>query len=661
MTTPIFPVNPIASALTVDGVTDMCDRSLARAEGLADGIRKLAGQEALTWETTFGVFDDIVEAVQEAAALPVLMSVTHPDAVVRDAAKLCEPKADAFITKLFVDDAIAEVLTTFAKRTAGLPAAQGRFVEYVVREYRRNGLELGPEGRARLRELNERLTALGQDFDVALAETTLSLDVNLEQLKGLPQSYVDNHPASEDGRVRITTDYPDLVPVMRYAEDREMAERLYMLSESRGAEKTLPMLQEILKLREEKAHLLGYETWAEYILEPRMAKDVMTVRRFIDELHDGLVSKREEEVAILREAQRQLRPGSGDAIKASDAKYLEEYVRKERFSLDTQKLAEYFEKSRTQQGIMDIASRLYGITFTSVDVPVWHEDVEAFDVTNGKGVVGRIYLDLYPREGKYKHAAMFGLRDTRRLDDGSLKLPIGALVCNFPKPGKAPALMSHEDVTTFFHEFGHLLHHIMSESELASFAGTNVARDFVEVPSQMFEAWAWDREALNSFAAHYVTGERLPDEMFAAMTEARKFGQAIATERQLFFAAYDFACHTRSSDCDVEALTKEIYPMYSSFERVPGSRFPATFGHLIGYSAAYYSYQWALVIAFDVLTRFEDEGMFNTQTAGDYRTKILARGATDDEARLVEDFLGRPSTPDAYLRFLGIEKQTSAI
>jgi thimet oligopeptidase len=214
--------------------------------------------------------------------------------------------------------------------------------------------------------------------------------------------------------------------------------------------------------------------------------------------------------------------------------------------------------------------------------------------------------------------------------------------------------MSHSDVVTYFHEFGHLLHHVLSESTLSTFSGTNVARDFVEVPSQLFEQWAWERNTLDMFAKHYATGERLPEDLFAAMTAARTFGEAIGTERQLFLATYDYEFHTRASGFDPEALVLELYPQFSSFVRVPGGHFPCTFGHLIGYDAAYYSYQWALALAYDVMSRFHAEGFMNTQTASEYRERILAKGGSEDEQGLVEAFLGRPSTIDAYLKYLGI-------
>jgi thimet oligopeptidase len=653
-----FLHDPVARACSADGVVQVFQEALQRAERIAGSIRALRGapDDALTWDATFGAFDRVMQAVQEALCVPQLLSVTHEHVDVRIAAKGAEPLVDAFLSALYVDDGIAEVLRRAAALlhgTAG-PFGGDRLVEQTLREYRRNGLSLDAAARARLKELNEKLTALGQSFDTNLAETTLHVDVHASQLAGLSEAFIANHPAQENGLVRLTTDYPDLVPVLNHATDRVMARELYARSESRAAEQNLPILREIVALRHEKATVLGYATWAEYILETRMAKTPAAVKKFLDTLHESLLPLRERETAVLVEMQRVVLPDAGEQISVADVRYLENAVRKERFQLDAQALAEYFEVGAVLRGILNIASRLYAIAFTACTSPAWHPDVLVFDVSRDGAMCARVYLDLYPREGKFKHAAVFGMVETVLDERGARRLPIAALVCNFPKAGASPALMSHGDVVTFFHEFGHLLHHVLSESVLATFSGTNVARDFVEVPSQLFEQWAWERETLDMCAQHYKTGERLPDALFDAMTSARTFGEAIATERQLFLASFDYEFHTRAPGFDPEALVLELYPQFSTFVRVPHTHFPCTFGHLIGYDAAYYSYQWALVLAYDVMSRFHAEGFMNTQTAQEYRERILAKGGGEDEMALVEAFLGRPSTSAVYLKYLGV-------
>ncbi|HQB46136.1 MAG TPA: M3 family metallopeptidase, partial [Polyangiaceae bacterium] len=280
------------------------------------------------------------------------------------------------------------------------------------------------------------------------------------------------------------------------------------------------------------------------------------------------------------------------------------------------------------------------------------QDVKAYDVVDHERTIGRIYLDLYPREGKYKHAAMFEIRPGKDLGNGRYLSPIAALVCNFPKPGQSPALMTHNEVTTFFHEFGHVLHHILTRQPLASYAGTNTARDFVETPSQMFEEWAFRREILDTFAKHHQTGKPIPDSLFNALIRSRAFGRALHTQRQVSLASLDLAYHSRPTPMETDRVFAEVMAKTQKFAYLPNTHFQATFGHLMGYDAGYYSYQWALVIALDALTRFEKEGYTNAKVAGEWRRTVLEQGAGDDENKLVERFLGRPHSLEAYGRYL---------
>ncbi|MFA5129888.1 MAG: M3 family metallopeptidase [Patescibacteria group bacterium] len=668
-----FPIDPILDSMTVQGIGECCDRGLKRAKKLVDEIRSLASKtdQELTWDATFGAFDEVSRSLQEACFVPALLAVAHPDSAVRDAAMPCEAKVDAFVTQLYMDKDVFEVLKRYAngdrRSEIGDPSASdlrspfsdlhSRFIEHTLRDYRRNGLDVPEEKQKRLSELNKELTKIGQNFERNLAETTLSISIQPDQLYGLPESYVASHSVGEDGMVAITTNYPDLIPFMTYANDRNAAMELYRLSQCRAAEQNLPLLDSLLKLRYEKAKLLGYETWADYVLEPRMAKNAKSVQAFLNDLHTALISKREMEFGTFKEEAKSLNLIQPDgSIRASDASYLEDRICKKQFALDTQELKNYFELNRVREGIFMIASELYGIAFTPSSMSVWHKDVQSHDVMDVStgNLIGHLYMDLYPREGKFKHAAMFGLRNAAYSSDGSRIVPHAALVCNFPKPGDAPALLSHDEVTTFFHEFGHVLHKLLSESRLVSFAGTNCARDFVEVPSQMFEEWAWQREVLDRFAVHAETGMAIPDDLFAAMVTARTFGLATFTERQLFLAALDQTYHTSEPGIDTTKIVNTLHTQYSSFSRIPDTFFQATFGHLVNYDAAYYGYQWALSIAKDVLTRFESEGYMSDETAAEFRASILCKGGSQDEAEQAAAFLGRPTNAEAYKKFLGI-------
>ena len=415
------------------------------------------------------------------------------------------------------------------------------------------------------------------------------------------------------------------------------------------------MIEQILALRAEKAKLLGYATWAEYVLEDRMAKDPKTVATFLDGLKNHVAKKGDAEMAEFKALHVKLGGKATDPIPPSDRLYLEDQLRNSKYGLDSKEVSQYFEVTRVKAGLLDITSKMFDIKYRPAPtLPTWHRDVEAMEVTDATDkLIGRFYFDLYPREGKYKHAAVFGIRDTYQQADGARMMPIAAIECNFPKPGgAAPALMSHADAVTFFHEFGHVIHHILSESELSSFAGTSVARDFVESPSQMLEEWAWSKDTLAMFARHHDTNAPLPASLYARMVKSRGFGRALATQRQLYLAALDQAYHTRAVPFDTTQVLKEINDAYTPFKYVEGTHFQASFGHLIGYDAGYYGYQWALSIAQDLFTRFKKDGLLDSKAAADYRANVLEPGDSDDASNLVAKFLGRAPNDAAYKAFL---------
>jgi thimet oligopeptidase len=652
-------VDPVAVGLTAEGVTRLCDDSLARAAALLDEVRALskAKDDALTWDATLGKLDLANLALRNGSDFPGLMAVAHPDKAVRDAAKACEPKIDKFSTSLYLDADLASVFKRYAAKKESLSGPRARLLAHTLRDYRRNGLELPADKQPRLRELNEQITKLSQDFEQNLAESTLTLEVEPKALEGLPGPYVDAHKPQANGKVKLTTDYPDVFPFLQYAKDRKAALELFKKFDDRAADKNVAILEKVLALRAEKAKLLGYATWADYVIEPRMAKDAKTVAAFLDGLKAHLAKAGKSELAELVAMHVKLGGKATDDIPPSDRSYLEDQVRSSKYGLDSKEVSKYFEVTKVKKGILEITAKLFGVQYRPFDGPKWHPDVEPMEILDGGGkVIGRFYFDLSPRDGKYKHAAVFGIRETKKLDDGTRLQPIAAIVCNFPQPGKGtPALMSHSEVTTFFHEFGHVLHHLLSEAELATFAGTAVARDFVESPSQMLEEWAWSKETLAMFARHHETDAPLPDALFDAITASRAFGRSVSTQRQLFLAALDQQYHVRAPGFDSTKVFAEIHDAYMPFKHVEGTHFQATFGHLMGYDAGYYGYQWALSIARDLFTRFEKEGMMNPKTAADYRAAVLAPGGSDDEAKMVERFLGRAPSDEAYKRFLSVK------
>lgn len=664
--------DPVPLGLDAEGVVALCESHLRRAADDLAAVKWQASVGEPTWETTLGPIDDLSYEIGLGAGMSELMSVGHPDAAVREAAKACRPKVDKFYTEMMLDAELAAAVERYAASKPQLEGTRARLLRELRRDFRRNGLGLPEATQAQLRALNERITALEQAFETNLSEARGTIQVTPAQLAGTPEAFVAAHPPGPDGLVTLSTDYPDYFPVLTYADDREVAKRLNFAFDNRAADKNVKLLEEVLTLRTQKAKLLGYATWADYVLEARMAGGGEAVQRFLDGVKDTVAAPAAAEYARYAAAHAALgkatdaagkgpsdRPGATrGGIPNYDRMYLAQRLRQQDYQFDDKLLSEYFEVGKVTDGLLDIVSRLFGVRFVDrPDAPRWFAGVRALDVVEGEGeatrTLARIYLDLHPREGKYKHAAMFGLRDGKRLADGSYVTPIAALMCNFPATtDAAPGLLTHDQVQTFFHEFGHALHHALTQEALASFSGTNTVRDFVEAPSQLLEEWAWDRETLDLFARHHRSGETIPDALFTAMTRARAFGRAVDTERQLSLAALDIAYHSRPTPLDTDAVRAEVMSETQRFGFQPDTHFQGTFGHLMGYDAGYYGYQWALALAQDMLTRFRSEGMLNREVAGAYRRAILERGAGPDEKALVEGFLGRPTNLEAYGRFL---------
>lgn len=644
----------VAAAGTVDGVLRICDDHLAAATAVLNELRALEGAPAsrLTYESTLGRFDDVLLELSSAGEIPYLMGVAHPDEAVRAAAKLCEPKTDKLTTSLWLDADLAAVLRAYAAKAEPLPGERARLLHDVLRDFHRNGLDLPHEKQKRLRELNQELTSLGQDFMSNLGSSVGKLEVKPAQLEGLPKEYIAKHGPGAKGLVELTTDYPDFFPVVTYAKDRSIARDLYVKFVNRGGEANVKLLERLLKLRHEKAKLLGYASWADYAIEPRMAKTSKAVRAFLDRVRDALREPAKAELAELVKEHVALGGKATDTLTPDERYYLEDKVRAAKYKFDSQELSAYLEVGSVKKGLMDLTAKMYGLEYHEVPANAWHPDVTAYEVWSAGGLIGKFYLDLYSRPNKYKHAAMFTVRTAKRLHDGSYQTPMAALVCNFPKPGAEPALMSHEDVVTFFHEFGHVLHDLLTRAELAAFSGTSTVRDFVEAPSQMFEEWAWSREVLDLFARNDKTGEKIPDELFAAMQRSRSFGRALDTQRQVFLATLDLEYHSREPPFDTTKVLEEVQNATDSFAYVRGTHFQSSFGHLIGYDAGYYGYQWALSLSRDALTRFKKEGLLNPTTAAAWRGGVLSRGGGEDERTMLAHFLGREPNDEAYFRFL---------
>jgi thimet oligopeptidase len=619
-------------------INDRAAAALARARELAEGLKAQPPADALT---TLRIWDDVSLALHGTSGLASLLANVHPVEAVRTAAEAAELEAQKLSTELSQD---AELFAVFdALDIDGLDPLAARFLTKVLLDFRRAGVDKDDATRARLKEINERLMELDQEFSRIARDDVRSVKVGPDRLGGLPQDFVDAHPVGEDGLVTITTDYPDSLPVFEYADDADL--RLALRTEflNRGYPASDPVLHEMFDLRHEFATTLGYSDWASYDAEVKMIGSGPAIPEFIDKIADAAREPGRRDLAILLERYRQDYPDA-ERVPLADAGYYRNLVFADRFDLDTQLVRTYFDFAKVRAGLLDVTGRLFGVRYQQVDVPVWHQEVTAYDVVRlaDEKTLGRIYLDLHPREGKYKHAAQFDLAP----GVAGKSVAEGVLVCNFSRK-----LMEHDHVVTLFHEFGHLVHHILGgQGEWTRFAGVATEWDFVEAPSQMLEEWAWDPTVLASFATNEA-GEPIPAELVAKMRDAEEFGKGYLTQTQTMYAAVSYWYH-QNRPADLTATMVELQERYAPFPYIPDTHFYAAFGHLGGYSSAYYTYQWSLVIAKDLFSAFDPADLFDPEVAGRYRDKVLAPGGSKDAADLVEDFLGRPYSFDAYAAWL---------
>lgn len=584
-------------------------------------------------------------AIANAEAV-TLWAEVHPDPAVRDLADELSQQVQKYVTELGLDRdlyAVFDRLATTADLTA-LDADARRVLEHTLRDFRRAGVDRDDATRDRLRELSEQGVKLSQDFGRNIRDDVRSIRVAPERLAGLPDDYRAAHAPDADGLVTITTDYPDLVPFITFAVDAEARHELALAQNNVAWPANDQVLQDLLAVRRETASLLGHDSWPDYDTEVKMIGTGQAVADFIDRVGEAAKERAAEEVDVLLR-RKQVDDPSADAVATYDSRYYSELVRREQYDVDGQVVRTYFAFERVRQGLLDVTGRLFGLEWTPVareDAGTWHEEVASYDVGLDGARIGRIHLDLHPREGKFKHAAQF---DMVKGIAGE-QLPEGVLVCNF-----ARGLMEHDEVVTLFHEFGHLVHHVLAgQGEWARFSGVATEWDFVEAPSQMLEEWAWDADVLATFARNEA-GETIPADLVAAMRRAEQFGKGLYAVQQMSYAARSYWFHAGPHD-DLTSYGDELQRRYSVFPPLEGAHMHCAFGHLDGYSSGYYTYMWSLVIAKDLFSAFDRDDLFAADVALAYRDKVLAMGGRKDAADLVADFLGRPYSFDSWAAWL---------
>ncbi len=595
--------------------------------------------------TTLQAFDTALVVIIDAENRAGLAEQVHPSKPVRDAAQTCEQEVSRVLTDISLDKDMYKVLASLDG--SRLDSAGSYYLRTTLRDYHRAGVDRDDATRDKIRALQDELVKIGQEFDQNIAADVRKLQVNASDLDGLPEDFKRSHPADASGKVTLTTDNTDYFPFMDYAKSEAARKEFFVLYRQRAYPKNIDVLGQLLQKRHELANVLGYPDWAAYITEDKMVGTEQNAADFIEKITTAaqVGSKRDYDELL---AYKKHEDPKADSINAWDVAHLVRAAKIEKFGYDSQVIRPYFEYSRVLQGILDISSRMYGITYKPVaSAQVWHPEVTVYDVYDKSERIGRIYFDMFPRENKYKHYATFTLATGKK----GFRLPEYVLVCNFPKATNEPGLMERDDVITFFHEFGHLIHGIMRGN--SSWAEGDLENDFIEAPSQMFEEWPKDPAILKLFARHYKTNEPIPAELAEKARAADDFGRALNVRTQMFYAAISLYFYNRDPQgLDTDKLVAQLQERYTPFKYVEGTHMHTAFGHLNNYSAVYYTYMWSLVIAKDMFTEFQKDGLLNPQVAAKYRTAILGASGTKPAAELVRDFLGRPYSFQAYADWL---------
>ncbi len=610
--------------------------------------------EKRTFENTVYALESAGELESDAVNCISLLKEVSPNEKVRSAAAHTLEDLQKKFVEIEFDPRMYASLKEYAKKKEKLTGPEKLLFEDMMKGYARMGLGLPKTQLAKLKANIKMLGKLGLAFHYNLNEYKDHILVTEAELDGLPETYRTNL-VKEKGKYKVTLSYPDVFPYMAGAHNEACRRELLEKFVRKGGPKNVVILKKMFRLRAATAQMLGYRTHFDFQTELRMAKSAKNVHNFINDLERRTKKQSACILAMLKADKRRRADDQKAVLGAHDIAYLFKQIRKEKFNIDSDIVKEYFPFEHVKQATFDAYQKLLGVVFKRrIDIKLWHPDVQMYDVHDAKGeYLSSFLLDLYPRDGKYGHAAAFELTYGRQ-EGNRYQAPLAAMVTNFSKPNaKNPSLMSHGEVETFFHEFGHIMHFTLTKARYSAQSGFNVAMDFVEAPSQMLENWVWDPGMLTSLSKHYKTGRSMPKDLIKRMVDARLFGEAWSVRSQLVLSLLDLIIHTKGA--------KDPVALYASLDKklmgiAPPKRqlWIAGFGHIAGgYDAGYYGYLWSRVYAEDMFTRFKKEGVLNPKTGRDYRHWILEKGSSMEEMDLVKGFLGRKPNNKAFLKSIG--------
>ena len=612
----------------------------------------LAVKGARTLENTLQPYDQAVEALDTAGNSAGLVQSVDPQAAMRDRAQAMIQKVSAAATAFSLNQALYKALAAIDISNAGPETRY--YVTRTLLEFRLAGVDRDDATRAKIKTLNEQITKYATGFQRNTQDSVLKVVVkNRTELAGLPEDFIARHPPAADGSITLTSEPPDVQPVLKFAKNADLRKRVYLAYNNRAYPQNIQVLADLLQKRQELATLLGYQHWADMNAADKMAVNGKNIGSFIDQIDVVSRPTAQREFQMLLALAKKQDP-SLTTIALSDRSYYNEQLRRADYDFDSQSARPYFSYDRVQQGILDVASRLFQVTFRPAkDAQVWDPSVTAWDVFDGDRQIGRFYLDMHPRAGKDKWFSSYSILDGKL----GQQLPEAALICNFSggTPGD-PGLMEYGEVTTFFHEFGHLMHWIFQGQRPWAGYGGNLESDFVEAPSQMLEEWMHDPKVLATIALNYQTNQPIPAEMVHRMNRADAFGRGLWTRVQLVYTSVSFDLHNETpSTAAIDRALPDSIKRFLPYQGVEGDHQITSFGHLTGYSSSYYTYLWDKVIAEDFFGQFNPNDLLASDIAKRYRKTVLEKTGSMPANDLVKNFLGRPQNVDAFVGWMNRE------
>ncbi|XOV91415.1 MAG: M3 family metallopeptidase [Bacteroidota bacterium] len=630
--------------------------------------------ESPTFKNTIEVLEESGELLSRVSSILYNQNSAETSDELQVVAKEASPVLSAFHNEIKQNIPLWErIKSVYEKRgTLGLNAEQMMLLEKTYKSFVRSGANLNDEDKKRFKEISIELSQLTLTFGENILFETNNYELiieNEDDLRGLPKDVIKRAASlakekKHSGKWIFTLQAPSYIPFMEYAENRELREKLfraYMSKAFKGDERdNQELIKKIIRLRSEMAKLLGYPTYASYVLEERMATNPLQVRHFLNDLLEKALPKAKEEVEELKSFMEEL--GVVHELERWDWAFYSEKLRKKKYAIDDELIKPYFKIENVITGVFQTAEKLFGLSFIrNQKIPVYHEDVEAYEVYSGKELKAIFLADFFPRKGKRGGAWMTSYRE-ERIKAGRKIIPQVSIVCNFtPSSPDTPSLLKFDEVKTLFHEFGHALHGMLADTTYGSLSGTNVYWDFVELPSQIFENWSFEKECLDQFAHHFETGELIPSNLVEKIKQSANYHEAYATVRQISFGLLDMAWHDLSLDMakkitDVAKVEQDVFRPLDLFNPVSGTNMSVQFGHIFagGYAAGYYSYKWAEVLDADAFSLFQKNGIFDQKTAHSFRDNILSKGGTEHPMELYKKFRGREPNPDALLKRAGL-------